>query len=186
MNLFQLKEYWRYHRSAMGRHGVHSPAVYRFVEDALKPAAGRFKPLREYRSENDELWQGDDLLRRIVQHFHFREIVVPAADGGGIEIFHAPSESAEPAADDYDRLFLWKAFAPQVWARGFDGSEPYWSSKDIIAITGIHESPAHLAAWKELCGHPEPRLSIDLFRIGLLFFSPDFKEPQHFVLKYPA
>lgn len=40
MNLFQLKEWWRYKRAAKGRHGVHSPFVYRFITKGLRKGKG--------------------------------------------------------------------------------------------------------------------------------------------------
>jgi len=186
MNGFQLKEYWRYRRAAKGRHGVHSPAVYRFIEEALRPAAKRFANTQEYISDAGAVWQADMLLRRIVQHFRFREIVIPAVNGGQMQLFHASQASYHQNHEGYDRLFHWQSFAPEIWSRGFEGTEPYWGPRDVVAIDGIHQSAAHVAAWKALCERAGARLSIDLFRVGLLFFSDDFKERQHFVLKYPA
>jgi hypothetical protein len=39
-------------------------------------------------------------------------------------------------------------------------------------------------AWQEIKNHPESMLTIDLFFIGLVFFSPDFKIKQHFVIRF--
>lgn len=50
----------------------------------------------------------------------------------------------------------------------------------IFAFDDIHWSPEMRAAWKYVSTHPRVTLSIDLFRMGLLFFSPDFHQKRQF------
>jgi hypothetical protein len=40
------------------------------------------------------------------------------------------------------------------------------------------------AAWAQIKDHPAVTLSIDLFFIGIVFFNPDFKAKQHFVIRF--
>ena len=186
MNGFQLKEYWRYWRAAKGRHGVHSPAVYRFVAEALRPLDRHFKNVPAYSSDSAELWQSDMLMRRVVHHFRFREIVVPSTDDLRHDIFRATAAIADDRSQEtFDRLQDWRAIAPEFWLDRFKKDLGQLGRNDVIAVHGIHQSVQHAEAWRMLIGQPEVRLSIDLFRVGLLFFSEDFKERQHFVLKYP-
>jgi hypothetical protein len=186
MNAFQLKEYLRYRRTAKGRHGVHSPAVYRFVAEALRPPDKRFKNTSPYHSESGELLQTDMLMRRIVHHFHFKKIVVHDADDQNSHSFQAASGITDDIPHEtYDRLLDWHAISPERWTELFRKNVVGFGGKDVITVSGIHQSATHVAAWQALTAQPEVRLSIDLFTIGLLFFSEDFKERQHFVLKYP-
>lgn len=53
----------------------------------------------------------------------------------------------------------------------------------IVIIDDIHWSKEMSKAWKEICNHPEVRLSIDLNRCGILFFKHDLTK-QHFYLSF--
>jgi hypothetical protein len=39
-------------------------------------------------------------------------------------------------------------------------------------------------AWEKICKDDRVTLSIDLFFIGLVFFRKEFREKQHFVIRY--
>jgi predicted O-methyltransferase YrrM len=52
----------------------------------------------------------------------------------------------------------------------------------IIIIDDIHLSQEMERAWKKIIAMPEVRLSIDLFRLGLLFFREEMQK-QHLMLK---
>ena len=54
----------------------------------------------------------------------------------------------------------------------------------ILIFDDIHWSEEMETAWEEIKSHPESMLTIDLFFIGLVFFSPDFKIKQHFVIRF--
>ena len=53
----------------------------------------------------------------------------------------------------------------------------------VILLPNIHESIFHSYTWSNLTRDPAVKLSIDVFQYGILLFSEDFKEKQHFVLK---
>ena len=57
-------------------------------------------------------------------------------------------------------------------------------NKTILLIPGIHTSPLHSNRWNELIASGKVKLSIDLYKTGMLFFREEFKEKQHFVLRY--
>ena len=54
----------------------------------------------------------------------------------------------------------------------------------ILIFDDIHWSRDMEAAWDEIKNHPEVKLTIDLFFIGLVFFNGDFKVKQHFVVRF--
>jgi predicted O-methyltransferase YrrM len=54
----------------------------------------------------------------------------------------------------------------------------------IFIFDDIHWTPGMEEAWRQIRQHPAVTLTIDLFFIGLVFFKPEFKIKQHFVLKY--
>ena len=187
MNTFRLKAYWRYCRTAKGRHDVHSPFVYRFIEEALRPAARHFNNPPAYESVTHAAWHSDILLRRIVQHFRFGEIIASTFDGRHTQIFHQIVHGTDKRVQEpCSRLHDWHALLPGQWVDDFHKQAAQFGLNDVVAVSNIHHSAVHEAAWRTLSVQPDVTLSIDLFRVGLLFFSADFKEKQHFVLKYPA
>jgi hypothetical protein len=56
----------------------------------------------------------------------------------------------------------------------------------IIAIKNIHRCRTSTQEWENIKNGRGVRLSIDLYEYGLLSFRPDFKQKQHFIIKYPA
>lgn len=54
----------------------------------------------------------------------------------------------------------------------------------ILIFDDIHWSKEMERAWEMIKAHSAVRLSIDLFFIGIVFFRPEFKEKQHFVIRF--
>ena len=54
----------------------------------------------------------------------------------------------------------------------------------VLIFDDVHWTEGMERAWETIKAHPSVTLSIDLFFIGLVFFRPEFKEKQHFVLKF--
>lgn len=54
----------------------------------------------------------------------------------------------------------------------------------VVIIEGIHKTERNTLMWNQICRMPGIPVSIDLYGIGLLFFKDEFREKQHFVLKY--
>lgn len=54
----------------------------------------------------------------------------------------------------------------------------------VLIFDDIHWTRGMESAWKEIIAHPSVTVSIDLFFVGLVFFREEFREKQHFVLRY--
>jgi hypothetical protein len=134
VNLHRFTQYIKYKWKAKGRHGVHSPFVYKFIEDGLQKI--RAVSLRELLA----IYFGEDIL-----------------------IF-----AGEDAA-------AWQQLI-----------HAYAETNNVIAIKNIHHAAQRTEHWQQLIKDRRVTLSIDLFEYGLVFFNKEFKEKQHFVLKYPA
>ena len=57
-------------------------------------------------------------------------------------------------------------------------------SGSVLIFDDIHWSEEMEAAWKTIQQHPGVRCTVDLFFIGLVFFSDSFKSPQHFTIRF--
>lgn len=58
------------------------------------------------------------------------------------------------------------------------------NSSSILIFDDIHWSKEMEEAWESVRAHPKVLLTIDLFFMGLVFFSNEFKIKQHFVVRY--
>ncbi|MBS1616710.1 MAG: hypothetical protein JST06_11405 [Bacteroidetes bacterium] len=162
MIFFRLKTWWHYHRNALSRHGIHSPFVYRFVEEALRPAlpATAFQAFREA----DNTGYRSDTLELLARCSHFLQQESQQEEACYLILKGTP-EAIRQAAFEY---------IPQL-SEGF-----------CLLIPYIHDSPARAAVWKELVADKRINLSIEIWQLGLLFFRGDFQEKQHFVLRRPG
>lgn len=58
------------------------------------------------------------------------------------------------------------------------------NNNSIIILDDIHWSPEMEEAWKNVQQHDAVRLTIDLFFIGIVFFRKEFREKQHFAIRF--
>jgi len=54
----------------------------------------------------------------------------------------------------------------------------------IFVFDDIHWSKEMEQAWKHIKEHPAVRCSLDLFFIGIVFFRSEFREKQHFTIRF--
>ncbi len=66
----------------------------------------------------------------------------------------------------------------------FESLLPKTNEQSILIFDDIHWSQEMEAAWEHIKAHPSVTLSIDLFFIGLVFFKKDFKEKQHYSIRF--
>jgi hypothetical protein len=171
MTIHAIIELVRYKWTARGRHGIHSPFVYSFIEDVLQNRSRFFEepePLDPRFS-----WLGakySKLASRIASYYRLRDIIsLPAV--------------REELAESYD-LILYKALDPAGWLETFSENKNLLRKEGAVLIPDIHNSRRHSEAWQLLCNRPDILMSLDMFGVGLLFFKEDFLQPQHFVLRW--
>jgi hypothetical protein len=159
MLFFRLREWWKYWRAAKSRHGIHSPFVYLLIDQGLRtplPKAVR-EQLRRESSTSYQYRQASTIYR--------------------VTTFLREAYSMSPVALEESNDSILKAFADKAFTLK---EGPYLLVKDI------HKTPKNAAVWKKLSADNRVNLSIDLWYIGLLFYRPDFKEKQHFILKHQS
>jgi hypothetical protein len=166
MPLHAFIEYLKYNWKAKGRHGTHSPFVYDLIDHVLLDKS----PLKkQYLVKCPGLdLKYENLLCRIAAYYNYRDIVSLAA-----------TNTIRCKAD-----MLLINSDPSTWAAILNEHRDLLENESVAVITGIHETAAHSTAWEKFTADTNVRMSIDLYGIGLLFFKEEFKEKQHFVLKY--
>jgi predicted O-methyltransferase YrrM len=58
------------------------------------------------------------------------------------------------------------------------------NNDSILVFDDVHWSSEMEAAWETIKNNAAVTCSIDLFFIGIVFFRKEFKEKQHFVIRY--
>jgi predicted O-methyltransferase YrrM len=66
----------------------------------------------------------------------------------------------------------------------FEQLLPLTHNDTIIVFDDIHWSRGMEDAWSVIQQHPSVRCSIDLFFIGIILFRKEFKEKQHFAIRF--
>lgn len=68
--------------------------------------------------------------------------------------------------------------------RYFDQILEYAQQDTIVLLDDIYWSREMQAAWHQIRMHPRVRCTIDLFRLGMVIFRSEFREPIHIRLRY--
>ena len=160
-----IGQYIAYRWKAKDLHGVHSPFAYDFNKNVLHGNKGYER--KEY------AWlpvKYNMLLGKLLVHYQYNDVLALP-----------PEDDREQ--EDKDVLLLNAAF-PGQWVSLFNKYKPLLRRNSAVVVEGIHQTKRHTAKWKRLRKHPKVRMSIDLFGVGILFFRDEFREKQHFVLKY--
>ena len=61
---------------------------------------------------------------------------------------------------------------------------PFRHSGSVFVFDDIHWSRDMHEAWKKICQHESVRISIDLYRMGIVFFREEKLRSEHFCLRY--
>ena len=54
----------------------------------------------------------------------------------------------------------------------FESYLPRIHERSMIVIAGINASSSNRKVWKAICAHPKVTVTIDLYRLGIVFFNP--------------
>lgn len=186
MTLHSIKEYLRYRWVAQGRHGVHSPFVYSFIEEVLQ---GRKRTLPR-KDTGGVPHQYLKLIYKIMKYFGTEEVFYYATFEGASRLYQFNPKRGFVFKEYRDELpehieMLWIEH-PDVakWTEAAIGNLNRLIPSGMVILSNIHKTEEASKTWEAMHSRSEVTLSLDIYRIGLLFFKNEFKEKQHFVLKY--
>lgn len=188
---YQLKAYLKYRRQAKGRHDIHSPFVFAFIENVLR------KKQKKTSNFILAIKQSNALINRITQYFDCRQILwlsnhqnqeqtfisLKKNDAGQTIVISKQCSFENLSSFPTIDLVLLDIKDPQEWTFTFEKLIPFIHPNTIVIIPSIHQSEWHTKNWEPIEAKENVKLSLDLFKIGLLFFREEFLVKQHFVLK---
>jgi len=166
MKLYALRAYIGYRWKSKDLHGVHSPFIYDLNQHVLHHTAGHELPEYDWLQP-----RYNRLVGKLLAYYNCHQVMV------------LPPELDEEPEQKQDLILMTGAF-PGQWVSLFNRHKHLIKDNTIVAVAGIHDSKRHSTKWKRLYKHPKVRASVDLYGVGLLFFRPELKEKQHFVLRY--
>ncbi|UOQ52732.1 O-methyltransferase [Hymenobacter cellulosivorans] len=100
---------------------------------------------------------------------------------GNLDETLAPALAALTAPLDFAFFDGNHRYEPTV--RYFEQCLPYRTEQSVFVLDDIHWSAEMEQAWTTIKAHPDVRLTIDLFFIGLVFFRTN-QPKQHFTLRF--
>ncbi|MBS1647797.1 MAG: class I SAM-dependent methyltransferase [Bacteroidetes bacterium] len=56
--------------------------------------------------------------------------------------------------------------------------------QSVFVFDDIYWTPGMAKAWQEIKSHPMVTLSLDLYKVGIVFFRSEQKQKEHFILRY--
>jgi predicted O-methyltransferase YrrM len=61
---------------------------------------------------------------------------------------------------------------------------PYTHNESVLVFDDINWSPEMVEAWQTIIARPEVTLSLNFYRMGMVFFRKEIRQPQHLQLYY--
>ncbi|MDD3877026.1 MAG: class I SAM-dependent methyltransferase [Bacteroidales bacterium] len=82
-----------------------------------------------------------------------------------------------------DFVFIDGNHSYEATVRYFNQMLPFLNNNSVLVFDDIYWSKGMTAAWQKIIGHEQVRCSIDLFRMGIVFFRKELSK-EHFVIKF--
>jgi hypothetical protein len=170
----RLYKYFNYYFNASNGkgHGVHSPFVFSFITDVLNT-----KELSEQAASTNK-------YRALVNGMiaFYKPVVV-------MELEATPSNKANVLegienADSMGLLYIKQIKNAEDLMSYFNAAIKKVNTQSILIFEGIHESKEMEANWEKIKMHYEVKLTIDLYKLGIVFFRQEQLEKENFTIRF--
>jgi len=171
---FTLFNYFKYYfTAANGKgHGVHSPFVYSFIRSVLNN-----KGLKQEANYSNKYRA---LIIRMVAYYMSANVMELEANSSNkannlLEIGNADSIgllNVKQNKNAEDLISYFYAALKKI------------NTQSILIFDGIHDSKEMEASWETIKMHKEVKLTIDLFKLGIVFFRQEQLEKENFIIRF--
>jgi hypothetical protein len=185
--MFNLKfalSYFLHQLKAINRHGLHSPFVYRLVDEVIYDFSDKklYADLEKALQPHKKLNAADKLLYRVIadQQPYEVSVIGKCAPGDRIVLEHAvskiaPDVNARPdnkgSSNTHNTVFI-DASISNLSKNELEQLLIDLQEGIILVVKNNHQSRQAHSLWKQLKGHAHVTVSVDLFWFGLIFHRP--------------
>jgi hypothetical protein len=170
----RLYKYFNYYLNASNGkgHGVHSPFVFNFISSILNN--------KELSEEAASANKYHALVNRMINFY--KPVVV-------MELEATPSNKANvlEGIENTETIGLFylkqnkNAADLMIY---FNAAIKKVNTQSILIFDGIHESKEMEANWEKIKIHYEVKLTIDLYKLGIVFFRQEQLEKENFTIRF--
>ena len=170
----RLYKYFNYYFNASNGkgHGVHSPFVFNFISSILNN--------KELKQEANYSNKYRALLIRMVAYY-MPEVVM--------EFEATPSNKADVLeeienADTIGLLHVKQNKNAAQLMIYFNAAIKKVNTESILIFDNIHDSKEMENSWEAIKMHKEVKLTIDLYKLGIVFFRQEQLEKENFTIRF--
>ncbi len=170
----RLYKYFNYYFNASNGkgHGVHSPFVFNFISSILNN--------KELKQEANYSNKYRALVIRMVAYY--MPVVV-------MEFEATPSNKADVLeeienADSIGLLYIKQIKNAEDLTIYFNTAIKKANTESILIFEGIYKSKEMEASWEKIKMHKEVKLTIDLYKLGIVFFRQEQLEKENFTIRF--
>jgi hypothetical protein len=170
----RLYKYFNYYFNASNGkgHGVHSPFVFNFISSILNN--------KELKQEANYSNKYRALVIRMVA-FYMPVVVM--------EFEATPSNKADVLeeienADTIGLLYIKQIKNAEDLLSYFNTAIKKVNTESILIFEGIYKSKEMEASWEKIKMHKEDKLTIDLYKLGIVFFRKEQLEKENFTIRF--
>lgn len=170
----RLYKYFNYYLNASNGkgHGVHSPFVFSFITSVLNS--------KEFSQEDDNADKYRALVNSMISFY--KPIALMELELNPLNKANVLEEIEK--ANTIGLLYLKQNKNTADLMLYFNAAIKKVNTHSILIFENIHNSKEMEASWEQIKMHKEVKLTIDLYKLGIVFFRQEQLEKENFTIRF--
>lgn len=197
--MFSLKfafSHFMHQRKAINRHGLHSPFVYRLVDEVIYDFSQKkvYADIEKNLPAGKKLNATDKLLHRLIadaqaqnvwvlgKHQAAKQVVIAgSAPAVSLKSINKPEDWKDSTPPDV--IYLDARLNPQSAMDYFNKILPRMQANTLLIVDNIQDNPLTKTTWGIMTSHGKVTASVSLFWLGLIYCRPG-QVKEDFLIKF--